>query len=85
MRAVRRSSGLLACVRVASMAQAGSGDVKLPGGAFSSVLKYEDNGSRVRVAPFTLMSLPVTNADFLAFVRAHPQWRRDAVPSVFAE
>ncbi len=59
--------------------------VKLPGAEFSSALKYEDSGSRVRVVPFKLMSLPVTNADFLAFVRSHPQWRRDGVASVFAE
>jgi formylglycine-generating enzyme len=65
---------------------AGATFVKLPGGEFDSVLKYEDSGSRVRVAPFALMSVPVTNADFLAFVRAHPQWKRDAVAGgVFAE
>ena len=58
---------------------------KLPGGDFISALKYEDSGSRVRVAPFALMSQPVTNADYLAFVRLHPQWRRDSVASVFAE
>ena len=59
--------------------------VKVPGGEFDSVLKYEDSGSRVRVTPFSLMSVPVTNADFLAFVRTHPQWQRDAVAGVFAE
>ena len=79
----------LACtlaLLAATTAQAAGGSyVKLPGGAFSSVLKYEDSGSRVRVAPFSLMSVPVTNADFLAFVRTHPQWRRDAVASVCAE
>jgi sulfatase modifying factor 1 len=84
--AVRRLVGLLvAALAVSGAAAAGGGYIKLPGGAFSSVLKYEDNGSQVRVAPFTLMSVPVTNADFLAFVRAHPQWRRDAVARVFAE
>jgi formylglycine-generating enzyme required for sulfatase activity len=72
---------LLACAAQA----AGAGYAKLPGGEFSSALKYEDSGSSVRVAPFALMTAPVTNADFLAFVRTHPQWRRDAVPAVFAE
>jgi formylglycine-generating enzyme len=71
---------------LALAAQAGDGRyVKLPGGDFISALKYEDSGSRVRVAPFTLMSVPVTNGDFLAFVHKHPKWRRDAVASVFAE
>jgi formylglycine-generating enzyme required for sulfatase activity len=58
---------------------------QLPGADFRSVLKYDDSGAQVRVAPFALMSLPVTNADYLAFVRAHPVWRRDAVARVFAE
>lgn len=59
--------------------------VGLPGGVFRSALRYEDAKNGVRIAPFALMRTPVTNADFLAFVRRHPQWRRDRVPSVFAE
>ena len=75
----------LACALATTAAQAAAAYATLPGGEFISALKYEDSGSRVRVAPFKLMSLPVTNADFLAFVRAQPQWRRDAVAGVFAE
>jgi len=84
---VRRiAAAALCCALLACSAQAaGARYAKLPGGEFSSALKYEDSGSRVRVAPFLLMTVPVTNADFLAFVRTHPQWRRDAVPAVFAE
>ena len=58
--------------------------VQLPGGSFRSALKYED-APIVRIAPFALQKRPVTNAEFLAFVQAHPQWRRDKVASVFAE
>jgi formylglycine-generating enzyme len=91
--AMRRCVALLVCAFAAlaafwaaSAAQAGStAYVRLPGGEFASALQYEDSGSRVRVAPFQLMRLPVTNADFLAFVRAHPRWRRDEVARVFAE
>ncbi len=75
----------LAAPGAQATAAAAAAYARLPSGEFSSVLKYEDSGSRVRVAPFALMSLPVTNADYLAFVRTHPAWRRDAVPSVFAE
>ena len=65
---------------------AGAADyVKLPGGRFHTALKYEDIKENMRVAPFALMRKPVTNAEFLAFVRSHPQWRRDRVASVFAE
>jgi formylglycine-generating enzyme len=60
--------------------------VALPGeAAFTSVLKYEDSAGKVGIAPFELMNRPVTNAEFLAFVTRHPQWRRGTAPIVFAE
>lgn len=65
---------------------AGSDWIALPGAAaFESVLKYEDSGGKVRVAPFELMRTPVTNAQFLAFVTTHPDWRRGVAPPIFAE
>ena len=57
----------------------------LPGGDFVSTLKYDDSLQGVRIAPFALLRRPVTNADFLGFVRKHPQWRRDRVAGLFAE
>jgi len=60
------------------------GYVSLSGGHFRTALKYEDRRNGVRIAPFALMQRPVTNAEFLGFVRAHPQWRRDRVASVLA-
>jgi formylglycine-generating enzyme required for sulfatase activity len=58
----------------------------LPGGAFDSVLPQDANqrSGSATVAPFELRETPVTNAEFLAFVQAHPQWRRDRAPAVFA-
>jgi formylglycine-generating enzyme required for sulfatase activity len=41
--------------------------------------------TEVRVKAFLLDRLPVTDGDFVAFVRAHPEWRRDRVPRVFAD
>ncbi|HEY1139885.1 MAG TPA: formylglycine-generating enzyme family protein [Lysobacter sp.] len=64
---------------------AAQGYATLPGGVFRTALQYEDAKNGVRVAPFSLMTRPVTNAQFLAFVQAHPQWRRDRVAGVFAE
>jgi formylglycine-generating enzyme len=59
---------------------------RLPGTpVFSSALKYEDSGGKVAVATFELARMPVTNAQFLAFVTAHPEWRRGNVAVVFAE
>jgi formylglycine-generating enzyme required for sulfatase activity len=59
----------------------------LPGGAFDSVLP-QDSGERaatVSIAPFTMRDEPVTLGEYLAFVHQHPEWRRDNVPSVFAD
>lgn len=39
----------------------------------------------VAVAKFLLDREPVTNAQFLAFVEEHPQWRRDRVDRLFAD
>jgi formylglycine-generating enzyme required for sulfatase activity len=84
---MRRSLALLLlAVPVAGAIAAGGGKyVSLPGGEFRSVLKYEDNKGVEKIAPFALMQHPATNGEFLAFVRANPQWRRDRVASVFAE
>ncbi len=83
--AVAMLAGAFALAGGPNVSHANGRYVALPAGKFSSVLKYDDSGARVRVAAFKLMDRPVTNADFLAFVRAHPQWRRGTVASVFAE
>jgi formylglycine-generating enzyme required for sulfatase activity len=68
-----------------ALAFADPGWAGLPGGEFRSVLLYEDTGGRVEVAPFELQRRPVTNAEFLAFVRRYPEWQRGQVAPVFAE
>jgi formylglycine-generating enzyme required for sulfatase activity len=57
----------------------------IPGGEFKSALRYEDAASGTRIAPFRLMRRPVTNADFLRFVKAHPEWNRGRAPLSLAE
>ena len=39
----------------------------------------------VQVAPFELDRHPVTNGEYLTFVRAHPEWRRSRVSPLFAD
>jgi formylglycine-generating enzyme required for sulfatase activity len=41
--------------------------------------------SSVAVKAFWLDRKPVTNAEFLAFVRANPSWRRDQIKRLFAD
>ncbi|MBA4721560.1 MAG: formylglycine-generating enzyme family protein [Alcanivorax sp.] len=59
--------------------------VPLSGGPFHSSLRFGDNGGEVVVEGYQLMSRPVREAEFLAFVQAHPQWRRDRNPGLFAD
>lgn len=59
--------------------------VRIPGGEFRSILKYEDSKGLQQIKTFELMKTPVNNQDFLIFVQQNPQWQRDKVASVFAE
>ena len=60
--------------------------VKLPGTpAFRSALAYEDSKDTIAISPFALMTQPVTNAQFLSFLKQQEKWRRGIVPIVFAE
>jgi len=81
-----RAWALLACLIPAATAASDGGDwARLPGGEFQSVLRYEDTRGLVRVAPFELQRRPVTNAEYLDFVRRNPEWQRGKAPTVFAE
>jgi len=54
-------------------------------GEFNSVLPSGSAALAVHVDRFVIDRRPVTNAEYLAFVTAHPQWRRDQVPTLFAD
>jgi formylglycine-generating enzyme required for sulfatase activity len=85
---MRRVAALLALLLLplaAVFAAAGDGYVALPGGAFRTALRYQDQPGPQTVKPFSLMRRPVTNGEFAAFVATHPQWRRDKVAAVFAD
>lgn len=57
--------------------QASSGMVRLPAGTVRPL--YATGATPVTVTAFTLDVNPVTRAEYLAFVRANPRWRREAV------
>ena len=66
----------------------GADYVALPGGRFVSVLPQGSVPTAtvpVDIAPFALRATPVTAGEYLAFVRAHPEWQRTQVPAVFAD
>jgi formylglycine-generating enzyme len=59
--------------------------VLIPAGVFRPLSRATTEPASVAVAAFRLDALPVTNAEFLAFVTSHPQWRRSRVSPLFAD
>jgi sulfatase modifying factor 1 len=59
--------------------------VLIPAGSYTPILRGKDEPERVTVAAFRLDARPVTNAEFLAFVRANPKWQRSQVSPLFAD
>jgi formylglycine-generating enzyme required for sulfatase activity len=62
-----------------------AGMVVIPAGNYTPLLRSTKDAAQVAVAAFLLDAQPVTNADFLAFVTAHPKWRRSQVSKLFAD
>lgn len=59
--------------------------VALPGGAYRPLFVGPGESNAVPVRRFLLDRFPVTNGDFLDFVRANPRWQRSRVKRLFAE
>ena len=59
--------------------------VPLNGGEFRSILRNGAVDADSRVQPFALQRVPVTNRDYLDFVRIHPEWQRGQVPATLAD
>lgn len=73
---------MLACVCAPAW---GSAPVWLGPGDFQSVVPPTATGAAAHVGRFSIDPVPVTNAQFLDFVRAHPRWRRGQVPLLLAD
>ena len=59
--------------------------VLIPAGVYVPLQRSTKDLPQVAVAAFLLDARPVTNAEFLAFVTAHPKWRRSQVSRLFAD
>jgi len=67
--------------------------VQLPAGSYVPFFARESRKSLgnadphkpVSIAAFRLDRDPVSNGRFLAFVRAHPEWRRSSIKRIFAD
>lgn len=66
-------------------AEASAGMVSIAGGVFKPPFRSLTDASEITVAPFQMDATPVTNADYLEFVRLNPRWQRTAVKRLFAD
>jgi formylglycine-generating enzyme required for sulfatase activity len=62
-----------------------AGMVVVPAGVYRPLFRGESEAKEVPVAAFYLDAHPVTNGEFLEFVRANPRWRRSQVKRLFAD
>ena len=57
----------------------------VPAGKYTPLFRGEKDAKEIAVAPFLLDERPVTNGEFLAFVRENPRWQRSQVKRLFAD
>jgi formylglycine-generating enzyme len=57
----------------------------IPGGVYAPAFRSSSDPKEITVASFLLDITPVTNADFLEFVKANPKWRRSEVKRSWAD
>ncbi|MCU0791473.1 MAG: formylglycine-generating enzyme family protein [Opitutaceae bacterium] len=75
----------LALAALAPALRGGEAMAVIPAGAYRPIARATTDPEIVPVTAFRLDVLPVTNGEFLAFVTAHPQWRRSRVSPLFAD
>lgn len=67
-------------------ALAGSpGMITLPAGTYRQPFRPEKDSAVAVIEPFQLDERPVTNGEFLAFIRQYPKWQRSRVKRLFAD
>src|SRR5215218_5669631 len=76
---------LLAFSSVVCATEPPAGMALVPAGSYTPLFRGEKETKVVAVPAFFLDVFPVTNGDFLEFVRANPKWRRSQVKRLFAD
>src|SRR5204862_680381 len=78
-------AGVLAFWSCGSAEQRPPGMALVPAGRHTPLFRSESEPKDVSVPAFLLDEYPVTNAEFVEFVRANPKWRRSQVKRPFAD
>jgi formylglycine-generating enzyme required for sulfatase activity len=64
-------------------AQVPAGMARVEGGTFRPL--YNESASAVRVPPFAIDTVPVSQAQFLSFIAKHPEWSRGGINATSAD
>lgn len=79
---------LVAVIALAVSAMAATGSLpamrSIAGGVYTPLYRMGSE-KQTKVAPFRMAVYPVTNAQYLEFVKKNPKWRRSQVKKLFAE
>ncbi len=59
--------------------------ILISGGYYLPLFKDDGGSAKEYVKAFIMNSKPVTNGEYLGFVKANPQWRRSKVKRIFAD
>jgi formylglycine-generating enzyme required for sulfatase activity len=91
MLSTKTNIALLILLALCSMTQAQSkkssaGEMAfIGGGKYTPLYGSSKNGISINVEPFYIDKYPVTNEQFLKFIRSNPKWRRSNVKNIFAD
>jgi formylglycine-generating enzyme len=72
-------------ISLCAVCGAKSGMAGIPASVYRPLFRGEKDAKEVSVAAFQLDVRPVTNGEFLVFVRENPKWRRSQVKRLFAD
>lgn len=68
-----------------AMSAAKTPQVRVGPGVYRPLYPTSAAEAEISVPAFSLDETPVSNAAYLAFVQAHPEWRRDRVPALYTD
>lgn len=80
-----RGALALAAALLGALAARASELRELPAGVYRPLFRAASAPQEIPVAAFRLGDAPVTNGEFLEFVRAKPRWQRSQVKRLFAD
>ncbi len=75
----------VAYLALCSVSATEPGMAAIPEATYRPLFRGEKDAKDILVATFQLDVLPVTNGEFLAFVRGNPKWQRSQVKRLFAD